>query len=93
MIQYPDRRIHDLDELATGDVVDVWQQRSLCCTGAVEEVAPQLGVLWIRETGTGARRLVSAADHRLCRHVPPALPADQVPASPSREKAEARWAW
>lgn len=92
MIQYPDRQIHDLTELESGDVVDVWQQRSLCCTGAVEEVAARFGVLWIRESGTGARRLVSAAEHRLCRHVPAVVPDEQVPASPARAKAEARWA-
>lgn len=96
MIQYPDRQIHDLGELLPGDVVDVWQHRTLHCTGSVEETAPQFGVLWVREAGNGARRLISATDHRLSRHMPYPLPEDPValePPAPPEQHAEARWAW
>ncbi|WP_158279257.1 hypothetical protein [Kocuria rosea] len=37
----------------------------LCHAGVVEEVAPELGVVWIRERGLGARKMLSTDQYCL----------------------------
>lgn len=45
----------------TGDAVEVWLGGMLRHRGALEEIAPRLGVVWIREWGTGMRILIDLA--------------------------------
>ena len=63
----------DLDRLQPGDELEVWHREQLQCTGVVDEAAPALGILWIREAVDGYRRMVHAPDtvlrYRL-RHEP-----------------------
>jgi hypothetical protein len=41
-----------------GEAVEVWIGQMLRHRGVVEESAPHLGVVWLREWGTGARILI-----------------------------------
>ncbi|MGQ1796280.1 hypothetical protein ACT4S5_03960 [Kocuria oceani] len=50
-----------------GDRIEVWEQGTLCHVGTVGQSAPHLGLLWILEAGTGARRLVPVHGYRLRR--------------------------
>ena len=59
--------IEDLAPVRPGDPIEVWDELSERCTGTVEEVAPDLGVLWVVETRTQTRRMFSTDDCRL-RH-------------------------
>lgn len=52
----------DLDRLQPGDELEIWHRDQLQSTGVVEQAAPALGVLWIREAVDGYRRMLSAAD-------------------------------
>ncbi|MFF0989134.1 hypothetical protein [Kocuria nitroreducens] len=63
--------IHDLAQVHPGDRVEVWQRGMLRCRGAVEEVGPALGVVWLLETGDEYRRMVHAHDGELRRHLSP----------------------
>ena len=51
--------------LRPGDSLGAWENGMLCHTGVVEEVAPELGVVWIRERGLGAGKMLSADQHCL----------------------------
>ena len=44
-----------LAQAQAGDAVEVWLDGMLQHRGALEEIAPRLGVVWIREWGTGMR--------------------------------------
>lgn len=57
--------IHDLTRLRPGERIQAWRQGQLLYVGTVEEVAPDLGVVWIREVVDGYRRLVHAQDTEL----------------------------
>lgn len=54
-------------EILPGDRIEVWEQDCLCYVGWVGQVASHLGVLWIVESGTGKRKLISVEDYRLVR--------------------------
>lgn len=58
----------DLRALRVGDCIEAWDHDTLHHRGRVEETAPQLGVVWIREIGGGERKMVSTDEHsiRLC---------------------------
>lgn len=56
-----------LARVQPGDRVEAGEHRRPCFTGTVSEVAPQLGIAWVLEDGTGLRRLVSVRSHRLRR--------------------------
>ncbi|MFI7480850.1 hypothetical protein ACH9EU_00375 [Kocuria sp. M1R5S2] len=49
-------------ELRPGDQVEALQEGIVLHRGSVEETLPHLGVVWIREVGTGARKILSAGD-------------------------------
>lgn len=55
-------------ELMPGDRVHVWDGAVLHCSGVVEIVAEDLGVIWVREDGTngiGARRLLDVGEYQV----------------------------
>lgn len=54
-----------LSALRPGDHLEAWENGMLRHAGVVEEVAPDLGVVWIRERGLGARKMLSADQHCL----------------------------
>jgi hypothetical protein len=58
-------RIHDLGQLRPGDRVQVWHRGLLQCVGTVEEAAPALGVVWIREGLDAYRRMIHAPENEL----------------------------
>lgn len=64
-----------LSTLRPGDHLQAWEHGLLCHSGVVEEVAPELGVVWIREPGLGGRKMLSADQHQLRSGGSPA-PAD-----------------
>ncbi|MCM3689381.1 hypothetical protein [Kocuria rosea] len=53
-----------------GEPVQVWYRGQLQCVATVEEVAPSLDVVWVREARGGYRRLIHIQDTDL-RHHPP----------------------
>ena len=57
-----DRAVHDLHSMRAGDHVEVWDRPVLRYCGRVEESVPRLNVVWIRETRTGQRKMVTADD-------------------------------
>ena len=54
-----------LSALRPGEHLEAWENGMLCHTGVVEEIAPELGVVWIRERGLGARKMLSADQYCL----------------------------
>ncbi|MEX5258430.1 hypothetical protein, partial [Kocuria arenosa] len=62
--------IHDLDRLQPGHRIQVWHRGQLQCVGTVEETAPNLDVLWIREDVDGYRRMIHTQDTELRYHRP-----------------------
>jgi hypothetical protein len=58
-------RIHDLGQLRPGDRIQVWHRGLLQCVGTVEETAPSLGVVWIREGLDAYRRMIHAQENEL----------------------------
>lgn len=60
----------ELSTLRPGDHLQAWEDGMLCHAGVVEEVAPALGVVWIREPGLGARKMLSVDQHQLRTEVP-----------------------
>lgn len=49
-----------------GDHIEAWEQQVLRYTGTVETSAPELGVVWIIESGIGLRKMLSVHQYRLC---------------------------
>lgn len=68
------RWILGLSRVQPGDWVEVWDRRSLRHVGAVSQVAPHLGVLWVVDVNTGIPELISLQDFRL-RYAPVAQAA------------------
>lgn len=54
-----------------GDAVEVWLGGMLRHRGALEEIAPRLGVVWIREWGTGMRIMLDLAQSDLRPSIAP----------------------
>ena len=54
-----------LSALRPGDHLGAWENGVLCHAGVVEEVALELGVVWIRERGLGARKMLSTDQYCL----------------------------
>lgn len=69
-----ERWILDLSVLQSGDRIEVWDEDYESYTGTVGQVSLSLGVLWILEAGTGARRLFPFEGCRM-RRAPLALAA------------------
>ena len=59
--------LHDLARVRPGDRIEVWDAHHLRHAGTVSQVAPHLGVLWVREANTGLPKLVPTEGHRLRR--------------------------
>ena len=59
--------VRDPALIRPGDRIEVWEQGTRCHVGTVGQSAPHLGLLWILEAGTGARRLVPVHGYRLRR--------------------------
>ena len=54
-----------LSALRLGEHLEAWENGMLCHTGVAEEIAPELGVVWIRERGLGARKILSTDQYCL----------------------------
>lgn len=57
----------DLSGLRPGETVEAHMDSVVLHRGTVEETMPHLGVVWIREAGTGARKMLSREDAVLRR--------------------------
>ena len=57
--------IADLTTVHVGNRLEAWSGGELHHLGLVEETLPELGVLWIRETGTGQRKMLDLIGHDL----------------------------
>jgi hypothetical protein len=64
-------------ELAPDDRVTAWVGEVLHYAGIVETVAVELGVIWIREDGIGARKLLDVGVYRIHRTGPSSSSASQ----------------
>lgn len=89
--------IRDLGRLRPGEQIEVWHRGQRQCTGTVDETAPSLAVVWIREAPDGYRRLVHARDTELRRSIAPlstgigtgfrpGAPSATLPASDQQEE-------
>ncbi len=52
--------VQDLTQIRPGDHLEAWSQAVVRHRGIVEEAAPGLGVVWIRESGIGERRMLAS---------------------------------
>lgn len=57
--------IDDLTTVHVGNRLEAWTGGTLRHLGIVEEKLPELGVLWIRETGTGQRKMLDTISYHL----------------------------
>lgn len=48
-----------------GDHIEAWEQQALRYTGTVEVSAPELGVVWIIESGIGFRKMLCLDQYQL----------------------------
>lgn len=53
-----------------GDRVDVHGNGHTRCSGYVEDMFPQMNIVWIRELRTGERRMLSTDEYRIYRPQP-----------------------
>lgn len=58
-------RIHDLDALGTGTVVEARRNNHVYYRGCVEDTIPSLGVLWIRDDLAGHRALLDLTEYSI----------------------------
>lgn len=65
-----ERVAEDWGLLLPGEQIEAHRGAMVLHRGAVEEAIPHLGVLWIRETSTGTRKLLSRDDVVLRRCLP-----------------------
>ena len=63
--------IKDWSALQPGDRVTAAAELPHWTSGSIEETAPELGVLWIREARSGERKLLNVGNHKIWR-----LPAE-----------------
>lgn len=59
--------VMDLGRLRPGDRLEAFRDGYVHHRGVVEETVPHLGVVWVRTTGTGERRMVTTEDFELRR--------------------------
>ncbi|PWF82695.1 hypothetical protein CIK52_15635 [Kocuria rosea] len=57
--------IDDLTTVHVGNRLEAWSNGVLHHLGIVEEKLPELGVLWIRESGTGQRKMLDVLSYDL----------------------------
>ena len=60
-----DTRIDDLTRLRKGHWIQAWLGRELRYVGVVDLLAPDLGMVWIREGNLGERKLLDASEYTL----------------------------
>lgn len=58
-----ERQIRDLGRVRTGEILEVWHHGVLRHRGQMEGFLPRLGVVVIRETGNGERKMIFVEDH------------------------------
>ena len=56
--------------LRPGERVQAWAGEVVHWSGTVETVSAELGVVWIREDGMGARRLLDLDEHQVRPEAP-----------------------
>lgn len=57
---------HDvLEQLRPGQVLEAWRGGQLTHRGVAEEIMPELGVLWVRESVLGIRQLIDLQEYEL----------------------------
>jgi hypothetical protein len=57
--------VRDLTTLHPGDRVEICEEDAVRFHGTVDETAPHLGVLWIRDTPLGDRLLIAACEYSI----------------------------
>jgi hypothetical protein len=57
--------LEDLTTVHLGNRLEAWTGGALRHLGTVEEKLPELGVLWIRETDTGQRKMLDLTGYDL----------------------------
>ena len=57
--------VDDLTTVHPGHRLEAWSGGALRHVGVVEEKLPELGVLWIREAGTGERKMLDLISYDL----------------------------
>ena len=55
----------NLASVQPGHRLEAWYRGTVRYQGVVEELVPHLGVVWIRETGSGQRKMLDTADFDL----------------------------
>ncbi|MGQ1795871.1 hypothetical protein ACT4S5_01855 [Kocuria oceani] len=63
----PNTRLVPLAEIRRGDRIEARHSYQPRYVGVVELVARELGVVWIRETHLGERKLLDPTEHQLHR--------------------------
>jgi hypothetical protein len=63
----PEDHTPDSHPLEIGAHIQAWRNDMLLYHGTVEDSVPHLGVVWIRETGNGARKMLLLDDYRIHR--------------------------
>lgn len=62
-----DDHTHELSPPEIGTHIQAWRNEMLLYQGIVEERVPHLGVVWIREAGNGARKMLVLDEYRIHR--------------------------
>lgn len=63
----PDDHTPEPHPLEIGTHIQAWRNDMLLYQGIVEDAVPHLGVVWIRESGNGARKMLALDDYRIHR--------------------------
>lgn len=58
-------------QVRAGEVVEAWMGGMLRHRGVLEEIAPQIGVVWIQELGTGMRIMLDLTETDIRAHPAP----------------------
>lgn len=58
-------RVLDLGSLSTGSLVEARRRNGVHYRGAVEDVAPALGIVWIRDDLAGHRALLDLDEYTI----------------------------
>lgn len=58
-------RIHDLGRLRRGDEIEAHRNREVHYSGYVEDTAPGLGIVWIRDLSDGRRAILHADEYAI----------------------------
>ncbi|MFF0991570.1 hypothetical protein [Kocuria nitroreducens] len=57
--------IHDLRQVRLGDHLEAVSQAVVHHQGIVEDIAPDAGVVWVRDTGIGERMMLASDTFKL----------------------------